>query len=140
MSSDEESNASSSEVEEKEEKKKRGPKKGSKKGGEKKAKKEKKTPKKKKDPNAPKRPLSAFMFYSQKQRPIVKKDNPSANFAGVAKILGEQWKALDESEKKEYDASAVADKARFEKEKAAYDKTKGSAKKEEDDDDEEDDE
>lgn len=68
-----------------------------------KTKKETKKPKKtkkKKDPNAPKRPLSAFMFYSQKTRPIVKQENPDATFAEVAKILGEQWKALDEKAKK----------------------------------------
>lgn len=63
------------------------------------AKKTAKKTKKKKDPNAPKRPLSAFMFYSQKHRPLVKKENPEATFADVAKILGEQWKALDESQK-----------------------------------------
>lgn len=83
-------------------KKKRGPKKGSKKAAEKKTKKTKKEGKKKKekDPNAPKRPLSAFMYYSQKQRPNVKKENPSATFAEVARILGEQWKALDATLKK----------------------------------------
>jgi structure-specific recognition protein 1 len=88
-----------SEVEEKEVKK-RGPKKGSKKAPEKKTKKTKKEGKKKKDPNAPKRPLSAFMYYSQKQRPNVKKENPTATFADVARILGEQWKALDATLKK----------------------------------------
>jgi hypothetical protein len=34
----------------------------------------------KKDPDAPKRALSAFMLYSQEQRPIVKKENPDAAF------------------------------------------------------------
>lgn len=81
-------------------KKKRGPKKGSKKAADKKPKKAAKKEKKKKDPNAPKRPLSAFMYYSQKQRPNVKKENPNASFADVARILGEQWKALTASEKK----------------------------------------
>ena len=84
-------------------KKKRGPKKGAKKAAaaDKKTKKVKKE-KKKKDPNAPKRPRSAFLYYSGKQRPNVKKENPSATFADVARILGEQWKALDANLKKVY--------------------------------------
>ena len=32
--------------------------------------------KKKKDPNAPKRAITAFMFYSTKIRPIIKKEQP----------------------------------------------------------------
>ena len=94
--------SSASEVEE-EVKKKRGPKKGAKKAAaaDKKTKKVKKE-KKKKDPNAPKRPRSAFLYYSGKQRPNVKKENPSATFADVARILGEQWKALDANLKKVY--------------------------------------
>jgi len=134
--SSEEDESSASEVEE-EVKKKRGPKKGSKKAaaGDKKAKKGKKTEKKKKDPNAPKRPLSAFMYYSQKQRPNVKKENPTATFAEVAKILGEQWKALDASLRKEYDKSAADDKKRFEKQKAAYEKGVPAGKDEDDEED-----
>ena len=34
----------------------------------------------KKDPNAPKKGLSGFMFFSQEQRPIVKEENPKASF------------------------------------------------------------
>lgn len=37
-------------------------------------------PKAKKDPNAPKRPLSAYMFYSQSARATVKEENPEASF------------------------------------------------------------
>lgn len=36
--------------------------------------------KKAKDPDAPKRPLSAYMFFSQDQRATVKEDNPDATF------------------------------------------------------------
>ena len=60
----------------------------------------KKKAKKEKDPNAPKRALSAFMYYSQANRPLVKKENPDAGFGEIGKILGEQWKALDASSKK----------------------------------------
>ena len=38
---------------------------------------EKKHKKKDKDPNAPKKPLTAFMLYTNNRRPIIKKENPS---------------------------------------------------------------
>lgn len=41
----------------------------------------------KKDPNAPKRPLSAYMFFSQDQRATVKEDNPDASF-GQSRVPG----------------------------------------------------
>ena len=40
----------------------------------------KKATKAKKDPNAPKRGLSAYMFFSQDAREKVKTENPSASF------------------------------------------------------------
>jgi structure-specific recognition protein 1 len=81
-------------------KKKGAPEKKAKKGAAKKEGGKKKKAKKEKDPNAPKRALSAFMYYSQANRPLVKKENPDAGFGEIGKILGEQWKALDAAGKK----------------------------------------
>lgn len=39
-----------------------------------------KSGKKKKDPNAPKRPLSAFMLFSQDKRASIKEENPDVTF------------------------------------------------------------
>ncbi|EGU11435.1 Non-histone chromosomal protein [Rhodotorula toruloides ATCC 204091] len=82
----------------------------------------------KKDPNAPKRPLSAYMHFSQDQRSVVKEENPDVTFVGhcesigeIGKILGAKWKELPEDERKPYEEKASADKSRYEKEKAAYD-------------------
>jgi len=74
----------------------------------------------KKDPNAPKKGLSGFMFFSQEQRPIVKEENPKASFGDLGKIVGEKWRNLDDSEKEPYQKKAEADKARYEREAAAY--------------------
>jgi hypothetical protein len=41
---------------------------------------DKKQRRSKKDPNAPKRGLSAYMFFSQDQRSTVKEENPDASF------------------------------------------------------------
>jgi hypothetical protein len=74
----------------------------------------------KKDPMAPKRGLSAYMFFANEQRDSVRADNPNASFGQVGKILGERWKALTDKQKTPYDAKAAADKKRYEDEKAAY--------------------
>ena len=73
-----------------------------------------------KDPNKPKRPLSAYMFFSQDWRERIKAENPEAGFGEVGKLLGAKWKELDEEEKKPYIEQANADKERAEAEKAAY--------------------
>ncbi|ORY14289.1 high mobility group box domain-containing protein [Clohesyomyces aquaticus] len=76
--------------------------------------------KKKKDPNAPKRGLSAYMFFANEQRDKVREDNPGIKFGEVGKMLGEKWKALTEKQRAPYEAKAAADKKRYEEEKAAY--------------------
>lgn len=55
-----------------------------------KAKKEKKA----KDPDAPKRPASAYILFSNAKRAEVVKANPGAKLPEVAKVLGGMWKAL----------------------------------------------
>ena len=74
----------------------------------------------KKDPAAPKRPLSAYMFFSQDWRERVKAENPDAGFGDVGRLLGTKWKEMSEDEKKPYIEMANKDKERAETEKAAY--------------------
>ncbi|KAI0370908.1 hypothetical protein BV20DRAFT_943006 [Pilatotrama ljubarskyi] len=76
--------------------------------------------KSKKDPKAPKRALSAYMFFSQDWRERIKAENPDAGFGEIGKLLGAKWKELDEEEKKPYIDQAAADKARAEQEKSDY--------------------
>ncbi|KAJ5239515.1 Non-histone chromosomal protein 6 [Penicillium chermesinum] len=74
----------------------------------------------KKDPNAPKRGLSAYMFFANDNRDKVREENPGISFGQVGKMLGDKWKALSDSERKPYDEKAAADKKRYEEEKAKY--------------------
>ncbi|SPO00899.1 probable NHP6B - nonhistone chromosomal protein [Cephalotrichum gorgonifer] len=74
----------------------------------------------KKDPNAPKRGLSAYMFFANEQRENVREENPGISFGQVGKTLGERWKALNEKQRLPYEAKAATDKKRYEDEKAAY--------------------
>merc|ERR1712130_604679 len=52
---------------------------------------EEKKQRKKKDPNAPKRPMSAYFLFMNATRPTVRKENPDASIGEVAKILGKMW-------------------------------------------------
>jgi len=78
------------------------------------------TGKKKKDPNAPKRGLSAYMFFANEQRENVRAENPGIAFGQVGKVLGERWKALSDKQRAPYEAKAATDKKRYEDEKAIY--------------------
>jgi hypothetical protein len=50
--------------------------------------------KKKKDPNAPKRGMSAYMFYMNGNRATIREENPDATFGDIGKIAGAQWRKL----------------------------------------------
>ncbi|KAF9529052.1 HMG-box [Crepidotus variabilis] len=88
----------------------------------------------KKDPNAPKRALSAYMFFSQDWRERIKTENPDAGFGEVGKLLGAKWKEMGDEDKKPYVEQAAKDKERAEEEKAAYDNKQKASTPEEDDD------
>ena len=79
------------------------------------------TRKAKKDPNAPKRGSSGYIFYGKKRRPEIKDEDPGLSFGDITKQIAAEWKELSDKEKKPYLAKAAADKKRYEKEKAAYD-------------------
>lgn len=76
--------------------------------------------KKEKDPNAPKRFLSAYMFFANENRDTVKAENPDATFGGLGKLLGEKWKSMDENDKKPYEDMAKKDRERYEKQMETY--------------------
>ncbi|GBF95760.1 hypothetical protein Rsub_08196 [Raphidocelis subcapitata] len=76
--------------------------------------------KKEKDPNAPKRALGAYMFFSKLKRDEIKAKNPSYGVTDIAKELGAAWKLLGEKEKSKYEDMAKKDKERYEKEVAKY--------------------
>ena len=76
--------------------------------------------KKKRDPNAPKRNMSAYFLYSMYARPQVKEDNPDASFGDIARIISEQFKTLPDKERKKWDKKAAEDKERYQREMAEY--------------------
>ena len=74
---------------------------------------EKKRRKRTKDPNAPKRALSAFFFFCQEERADVKKIHPTYGVGDIAKELGKRWEVCQNKPK--FEALAQKDKARYEK-------------------------
>lgn len=56
----------------------------------------------KKHPLAPKRPMSAFLRFSQTRRSIVKMQNPDMSNTDVSRLLGEMWHNAPDSERNPY--------------------------------------
>lgn len=77
---------------------------------------------KKKDPNAPKRALSAFFHFCNDERPKVKAHLGEATVGEVAKELGRRWQECNDDQKSRFEAMAAKDKQRYEREMAAYKK------------------
>eukprot|EP00127_Corallochytrium_limacisporum_P004249 Clim_evm194s157 gene=Clim_evmTU194s157 len=80
--------------------------------------------KRKKDPNAPKRAMSAFMYYANDVRAVLRQKHPDLKITQIAQMIGEQWQNMNEKQRKTYVEKAAADKARYDKERAAYVKSK----------------
>ncbi|CAO2622734.1 High mobility group protein B1 [Lemmus lemmus] len=104
------------------------------------------TKKKFKDPNAPKRPPSAFFLFCSEYRPKIKGEHPGLSIGDVAKKLGEMWnntaekKAAKLKEKYEKDIAAYRAKGKPDAAKKGVVKAEKSKKKKEEEDDEEDEE
>ncbi|VDB96025.1 unnamed protein product [Peniophora sp. CBMAI 1063] len=78
------------------------------------------TGRRKKDRNAPRRGLSAYMFFSQDHREQMKRDHPEASFGELGNLLGEKWRSLNDEERNPYLRTAEQDKARYERELREY--------------------
>ena len=78
-------------------------------------------PKKSKDPNAPKRGLTAFMFYSTKRRPALKEQHPDWPFGDFARAIGAEWGKMTDKQKAPFQKKADKDKERYQSEMENYD-------------------
>ena len=76
--------------------------------------------KKFKDPNAPKKPLTAYIIFSIDEGKKVREANPSMSTPEVMKQIGQNWAELGTEDKRRYEEKAAADKARFAGEQEAY--------------------
>jgi hypothetical protein len=93
-----------------------------------------KSPKKKADPNAPKKPLSAYIIFCNNNREAINKADPTITAKQVLQKLGAAWKSISEKEKKHYEELAKKDVERYENQMKGYTPTpetevKGRGKK-----------
>ncbi|KAK4168530.1 hypothetical protein QBC43DRAFT_200885 [Cladorrhinum sp. PSN259] len=73
------------------------------------------------DENAPERPPSAYVLFSNKMREELKGRNLS--FTEIAKLVGENWQNLNPSEKEPFESQAQSIKERYLADLAQYKKT-----------------
>ncbi|XP_052463825.1 high mobility group protein B1 [Carassius gibelio] len=73
-----------------------------------------------KDPNAPKRPPSAFFIFCSEFRSKVKEETPGLSIGDVAKRLGEMWNKTSAEDKQPFEKKAAKLKEKYEKDIAAY--------------------
>ncbi len=69
---------------------------------------------------APKKPLAAYMHFSNAKRAEVIAANPGMAFGEVGRATGELWRGLDADAKRPWEEAAARDKARFAEEEAAW--------------------
>lgn len=73
------------------------------------------------DPNAPAPKVSAYMYFSQKQREaMAKKKGPSLDFTAAGTAIGKAWSELGDAGKKPFEALAAKDADRHDREMAKY--------------------
>ena len=86
----------------------------------------KRTPK---DPSAPKRPMSAFLAYSNKRRAALKRQHPDATNADLSKMLSKTWKELSMDLKSKYMEEEAELRAKYKVEMAKWRKKVAEEKK-----------
>ena len=100
--------------------------------------KEKRYKRKVKDPEAPKKPLPAYILFNIKERANVQKEllntnlPPNCNITMSAKVnkeVARRWATLDFEAKKIYEEASLKDRKRYEKEMKVYKPRKGFLKK-----------
>lgn len=83
----------------------------------------KKTTKKStKDPNAPKRPSTAWIYFYQEQVQTMKHNKDKNKDGTMGSVLSTKWKSMSDKQKKKYKDKALADRERYAREKEEYEK------------------
>ena len=82
-----------------------------------------KSKRKKKDKNAPKNPISSYLYFAMEKRSEVKESNPDMTATQITKELGRMWKEdfSEEEDRKKWVKLAKKDKQRYTEEKEKWD-------------------
>jgi len=82
--------------------------------------KKRKQPKKKRDADAPRKPLTAFILFSNARRPALREEFPDMPIPDIGRKIGELWREVSAEEKEKFEGAAREDKARYEQEMREY--------------------
>ena len=82
---------------------------------------------KRRDPNAPKRPMSAYLMYANKLRAKVRAENRYASNGEISKILSAMWKEMPDEERKQYKDHEQSLWKKYRAEMVVWEKNKDSA-------------
>ena len=72
------------------------------------------------DPNMPKKPLTAYITWSQDNRDKVKAELPELSVTEVVKELGKRWKELSPEDKQQYQQKAEEARKKYDEDMTAY--------------------
>ena len=79
-----------------------------------------KKPKKTKDPNAPKKALSAWIFFTNDARSKLKDENPGKGMTELTTMMSQMWKDCSDEDKTPFKKMAEEDKVRYAKDMEGY--------------------
>ncbi|GAX14892.1 hypothetical protein FisN_29Lh108 [Fistulifera solaris] len=82
-----------------------------------------------KDPNAPRRPMSAFLAFSNKRRASLKREHPTATNADLSKMLSKAWKEISPEMKQEYIQEEAELRAKYKTDAVVWRKKKAEEAK-----------
>lgn len=74
-------------------------------------------------PGAPKRPRSAYIYFSMDKRKKVKAANPFFSVTQVTELIGAAWREINEVDKAVFEGLALNDKTRYTEEMKKYQET-----------------
>lgn len=79
-----------------------------------------------KDPDAPKKPITGYIYFNKHKIDDYKKKNPDQKLKVtlISKQSGQEWKNMSDIEKDKFLKMAIKDKKRYEKEIILYNKNK----------------
>jgi hypothetical protein len=83
---------------------------------------------KKKDPKAPKRPLSAYVYFYKDRHASIRAEFPDLRPPDVTRKLGHEWSTMDDQSKSKFYALQTEGREKYKVEKEAYDRTQKLAK------------
>lgn len=70
--------------------------------------------------HGPKKPHSAFLFFSSDRSPSLREEQPSLTVLDLSRVLGEEWERLTEEAKQPFIEQATKDRSRYEVERQRY--------------------